>query len=266
MTGTPDPSGPRLAELNATPVALNAWADRLNESLQAATRTLTGPPSALVELDRQAATLADVFQPARDAALALVGDLGSSVARIMDGFMAQVDTWTDTVDGSLLDLALSLATGTSDPELLPDCSRNPRARHALGAARIMARRTIRRQSLANHPGTCDRDALRVETRRLARVVWNLWAAACRLAETDPDQAAHLERLADLVADLTQHLSRITAHHSHHPPRATQTLTPPGRRCVARHTSAQAPPATRTGVGCRWRAHTRPRLPGTTTTM
>lgn len=136
-----------------------------------------------------------------------------------------------------------LGTDRLDPEELPDTRHSIAAYRATLTARMIARRAIRARQYALHPGTTPEQLVhQIDRHRvLISAAWAAYRAAVIAAEAGDTETAlhHLQAVNRLTSALRAGLEE-NAHreHRHRPRRA---LAPPGRRCVARHLSAQAPP-------------------------
>lgn len=177
----------------------------------------------------------------------------------------QTRTWQEATDRATITHSVALAQDRLPEDLTPDCSRNPRARCALVAARLVARKATRAYSLNHHPGSPVRGTNMDAAVRLARIAWTLWRDACRIADSDPEQAARVQRLAELFAQLAHQMHATVPTPGHRHTWTHDALAPPGRRCVARHIAAHGPPVSRTGVGCTGHAPACPWSPGASTT-
>jgi hypothetical protein len=130
-----------------------------------------------------------------------------------------------------------------EDEELPDTRHSITAYRATLTARMIARRALQARRHSLHPSsTTEERALHdARHRALISAAWAAYRAAVIAAEAGDTETAlrHLQAVNRLTSALRAGLEE-NAHreHRHRPRRA---LAPPGRRCVARHLSAQAPP-------------------------
>lgn len=201
---------------------------------------MTEPTTDLAEVFAAAGGHFDAFAEALNEICRLVAETASTYV---------VDMHKRTTSVAVLKVAIGITAGRVN---MPDTKRSPRAHRAvLGAEAIAYRATI---ALNQHYHPAAGGPTPDEVQVLADLAVRLYAAALRAAaQADRELAGHLHRLADRIADLAAAAEQMlqaaaeTGRGAHHR-RPRRALAPPGRRCVARHLSAQAPPARLYEVG------------------